>query len=303
MTTYTGDSTTSNPAFKGTTAVTNNAIVGIGTSATSWSSIYGESNSLQAAAVHGVANGTQGYALYGNASVAYSSGYGCVAYGDAYYGIGVYGQGKDAIVGYAMVGHAIYGHQHYGTHAGYFIGKLEVTNGDMIHSGTGTKSFRIDHPLDPENKFLLHACVESPEMKNIYDGSGTADASGELTVQLPSYFEALNSDYRYQLTAIGKPAPGLHIKQEITKGQFVIAGAAAGQKICWQVTGTRSDPSAKAKPFAPEQDKSDDERGLFLAPEAHGKTADKGIAAKKHNAPPPHPLLPANTDKPKTDKP
>lgn len=37
-------------------------------------------------------------------------------------------------------------------------------------------------------------------MKNIYDGVVTTDAQGRATVQLPDWFEALNTEFRYQLT-------------------------------------------------------------------------------------------------------
>ena len=43
-------------------------------------------------------------------------------------------------------------------------------------------------------------------MKNIYDGVVTLDVYGEAEVQLPAWFEALNTDFRYQLTAIGASA-------------------------------------------------------------------------------------------------
>jgi hypothetical protein len=45
------------------------------------------------------------------------------------------------------------------------IGNLGVTG--TVSKGGG--SFKIDHPLDPENKYLSHSFVESPDMKNIYD--------------------------------------------------------------------------------------------------------------------------------------
>ncbi|MCX5689794.1 MAG: hypothetical protein NTV94_08445 [Planctomycetota bacterium] len=64
------------------------------------------------------------------------------------------------------------------------------------------KAFRIDHPLDPTNKELWHSCVESPDMKNIYDGVVVTDSQGYATVELPEYFEALNSDFRYQMTVL-----------------------------------------------------------------------------------------------------
>ncbi len=77
------------------------------------------------------------------------------------------------------------------------------------------KQFKIDHPLDPANKYLSHASVESSDMKNIYDGVVTLDSNGAATVTLPDWFEALNQDFRYQLTAIGAPGPDLYIATEV----------------------------------------------------------------------------------------
>ncbi len=48
-------------------------------------------------------------------------------------------------------------------------------------------------------------------MMNIYNGTVTLDGQGRAAVALPDWFEALNRDYRYQLTPIGGPAPSLHI--------------------------------------------------------------------------------------------
>lgn len=50
--------------------------------------------------------------------------------------------------------------------AGNFGGGVNIS-GTLTAS---TKHFRIDHSLDPANKYLVHASVESSEMKNIYDG-------------------------------------------------------------------------------------------------------------------------------------
>jgi hypothetical protein len=153
-------------------------------------------------------------------------------------------------------------------YAGYFAGALTKSSG----------SFLIDHPLDPANKYLEHSFVESPDMKNIYDGVAAADASGEIAVQLPSYFDALNESFRYQLTAMGQAAPNLHVKQELAAGKFVIAGAQAGQKVSWQVTGVRKDPWAKAHPIVAERDKQPHEQGLYKHPEVYGMPEAKGIS-------------------------
>ena len=68
-------------------------------------------------------------------------------------------------------------------------------------------------------------------------------------MQLPAWFEAVNGDFRYQLTAVGRPSPGLYIAQEISSNSFQIAGGTAGAKVSWQVTGVRHDPYAKAHPL------------------------------------------------------
>ena len=134
----------------------------------------------------------------------------------------------------------------------------------------GVKDFKIDHPLDPTNKFLYHSSVESSEMMNIYTGNAILDNSGEAVVSLPKWFEALNRDFRYQLTAIGAAAPNLHVAQEIANHQFRIGGGAPGMKVSWQVTGVRHDAYAKTHPLAVEVKKSAKERGHYLHPDAFG---------------------------------
>src|SRR5579872_1222280 len=153
-------------------------------------------------------------------------------------------------------------------------------NGDIYATGVvygSAKDFRIDHPLDPTNKYLQHTAVESSEMKNIYDGVALLDGNGEVTVQLPSWFEALNGDFRYQLTAIGRPGPGLYIAQEISGNRFRIAGGTAGAKISWMVTGIRHDAYAAANPLVVEADKIPMDRGYYLHPELYGAPPEQGI--------------------------
>ena len=77
----------------------------------------------------------------------------------------------------------------------------------------GTKNFRIDHPLDPANKYLFHAAIESSEVLNLYSGNTVLDASGEAVVQLPDWFEVINKDFRYQLTSIGAPGRDLTLRE------------------------------------------------------------------------------------------
>ena len=151
--------------------------------------------------------------------------------------------------------------------AAIFKGDVQIVGAISKSSGT----FMIDHPLDPTNKYLYHSFVESPDMKNVYDGVVTLDGRGEATVEMPSYFEALNSDYRYQLTPLGQAAPDLHILEEMKERQFKIAGGSSGQKVSWQVTGIRQDAYAKANPIKVEEAKTPEEKGTYLHPEAFGQ--------------------------------
>jgi hypothetical protein len=158
-------------------------------------------------------------------------------------------------------------------YAGFFAGNVWVI-------GTIWKSFsffRIDHPLDPANKWLNHSAVEAAEMKNIYDGIVVLDANGQANVQLPTWFEALNYEFRYQLTALGAPAPTLHVAAEISNNRFRIAGGSPASRVCWQITGVRRDADARAQPLQVEEEKAASERGRYLHPVRHGMPAEREL--------------------------
>jgi hypothetical protein len=211
------------------------------------------------------------------------------------YGSGVYGrslsQHGNGVIGSAPTGTDAWGlagfstqgvgiHAQGGTLAGEFVGDVAVSG--TLSKGGG--SFRIDHPLDPANKFLSHSFVESPEMLNVYNGTAVLDGGGAATVSLPSWFQALNRDFRYQLTAIGAPAPNLYISQEVSGNQFRIAGGGAGLKVSWQVTGVRQDAFANAHRIPVEENKTGADRGRYLHPAEHGQPGSAGIGAAKRAA-------------------
>jgi hypothetical protein len=156
--------------------------------------------------------------------------------------------------------------------AGFFQGHIYVS-GNCTGCAGPTK---IDHPLDPENKYLYHSTVQSPDMKNVYDGVVTLDANGEAEVVLPDWFEALNEEFRYQLTTIGGFAP-VFISEEISGNHFKIAGGSAHMKVSWQVTGVRHDPYAEAHHVSVEEDKPADEKGKYLHPTEWGQPESKGV--------------------------
>ena len=152
----------------------------------------------------------------------------------------------------------------------------------MLSKGGGT--FKIDHPNDPENKYLYHSFVESPDMMNIYNGNITTDAQGYATVTMPDYFSALNVDFRYQLTVIGTFAQAI-IKEEIGNGQFKIQTNSPNVKVSWQVTGVRNDKFAQANRVQVEVEKPTEEKGLYLHSEAWGQSKDKDMNYIIHQKP------------------
>ena len=218
-----------------------------------------------------------GAAVYGACTTA--NGYGIQGYNGAANGIGIL---SNASTGIAVYGQTSTGTGIYGTnggsnttgYAGYFQGRVTVA-GTLTKSGG---SFKIDHPLDPANKFLSHSFVESPDMKNIYDGVATLDGKGEATVGLPDWFEALNRDFRYQLTCIGGYAP-VYIAQKVKNNQFRIAGGKEGLEVSWQVTGIRQDKWAEANRIPVEEAKSGAEKGHYIHPELYGAANDLALDA------------------------
>jgi hypothetical protein len=119
-------------------------------------------------------------------------------------------------------------------------------------------------------------------MKNLYDGVVVLDSKGEAQVNLPAWFEPLNKDFRYQLTAIGGPGPGLYVAQEIAGNRFRIAGGPSGLKVSWQVTGTRHDAYADAHRIQVEVDKPAKLRGSYIFPEEQGQPANKSELLVRH---------------------
>jgi hypothetical protein len=156
---------------------------------------------------------------------------------------------------------------------GYFGGNLSVTG--KLTKGSG--SFKIDHPLDPANKYLSHSFVESPDMMNVYNGVIVLDAHGSAWVTLPDYFEALNRDFRYQLTAVGTPGPNLYIAKEVSGNRFRIAGGRAKARVSWQATGICQDAYANANRIPVEEQKAPQERGRYLHPELFGASEQQAI--------------------------
>ena len=174
--------------------------------------------------------------------------------------------------------------------AGKFIGDVELTYGNLnindgdvtidgdlnvtgnISKGSGT--FRIDHPLDPTNKELVHSFVESPDMMNVYNGNIETDGDGYATVELPEYFEEVNKDFRYQLTVVGTFAQAI-IKEKVRNNKFVIQTNEPNVEVSWQVTGIRNDPYARKNRIQPVKEKDRDMRGKYIHPSVYSINKQK----------------------------
>lgn len=258
-----GVSQSSNGVFAGSNS--GNAVfaqsssgTGVFAQSTSGSGIIGESQS---------AIGVEGVSQDGPGVQGLSNGVGAGVFGQNNgTGAGVFGKSTGS-------GAGVFGTNTGSGLAGQFVGDVTVTG--TLSKGGG--SFRIDHPLDPAHKYLYHSFVESPDMKNIYDGVVILDSDGEAEITLPSWFDALNIEFRYQLTAIGASGPNLYIAEEITTNRFKIAGGTAGMKVSWQVTGIRQDPWANAYRIPVELDKLVEEQGYYLHPELYGESDQRSI--------------------------
>ena len=208
--------------------------------------VSGESESTTAArGVYGLASSTLGNAI---GVLGATNGTSASAYG---------------VYGIAPGGSAAY--------AGYFQGGVNVVGNLSKSSG----SFQIDHPLDPENKYLFHSFVESPDMMNVYNGNLTLDENGEAWVELPAWFQALNRDFRYQLTPIGDWT-ACWIAREVEDNRFLVRGGPHG-RISWQVTGIRQDPWAERHRIEVEVDKGPEERGRYLHAHEWGVLEELGL--------------------------
>ncbi|MDO6598316.1 hypothetical protein Q4512_15435 [Oceanihabitans sp. 2_MG-2023] len=151
-------------------------------------------------------------------------------------------------------------------------------------SATGAKAFMIDHPEDPANKILKHFSIESNEVLNKYRGVAVFDATGKAIVSLPDYYDSVNKNPSYQLTAIGAAMPNLFIETEITNRQFVVAGGVPNKKVSWEVTAERNDPYLQQNPNKRETVilKEGERSGKYLTPELYNQPKEKGMFYNKN---------------------
>ncbi|HEX9655502.1 MAG TPA: hypothetical protein VGB89_01150 [Bacteroidota bacterium] len=245
--------------------------------------VTGGTNSINGVGVLGITSAVNGNTIGVLGQIFSTSGFAVFGEASANTGVtgGVYGRSN------SPDGYGVYGVQTGGNHAGYFEGRVEISHnlhvGGSLSKSSG--SFKIDHPLDPENKYLYHSFVESPDMMNVYNGNVTLDSRGEAWVELPQWFDALNKNFRYQLTCIGGFAP-VFIAEKVGHNRFKIGGGTPNLEVSWQVTGIRKDAYAEKNRIPVEEEKTGKERGRYLHPEAFGLSKDRGITWLHQPKPP-----------------
>lgn len=229
-----------------------------GTSNTSFG-VFGESGS--SSGIRARTYNPSSYALFADYSTSSTNFCGLSSGNYAIYANGPSHFEGPLTAGYFIIGQAgIYN---------YVSGSLHVSND---FEASGSKNFRIDHPLDPANKTLAHSCIESNERLLMYSGTVVTDGNGDATIDLPSYFEALNINYRYQLTVVGREFAQARVENEISNNRFSIKTDKPNIKVCWEVTGDRNDAYSKAHPLVVEEEKKPEDRGKYYSPELFGKS-------------------------------
>jgi hypothetical protein len=249
--------------------------------------VYGEAASVSGRGVYGLSTATTGeaYGVYGQSASA-TGVYGVSTAPAGNVGRGVYGTGPvtgvrgdaqlfglygvaTAASGATGVFADAPGGNNYGV---YSQGNVYVSENLIV---SGNKSFIIDHPQYPTEKYLYHFNAEGPEPFNIYRGSVIMDENGSARITLPDYFESINIDFTYHLTPVGKWAP-VYVAEEINRNQFLISGGNPGLKVSWQVTAVRNDPWVRDKGYQTEVEKPEFERGTFIYPEGYGQPVELG---------------------------
>ena len=127
--------------------------------------------------------------------------------------------------------------------------KLEV-NGDF--SATGTKNFKIDHPLQPTQKLLIHAAIEAPRNDLIYRGivklqKGNAFVDIDTASNMsPGTFAALTQNA--VVTSLQNQDGFDRVKPGKLKGgtfEILCENPLSEDTISWVVMAERNDPYIK----------------------------------------------------------
>jgi len=231
--------------------------------------VKGEASSASAYAVHGSNTATTGGAFAGYFTSSGTDARGVYGLATSSTGLtyGTLGQSNSASGGYGVWGLA-------NASTGWSVwaqGRL---------GASGTKSFCIDHPLDPENKYLLHYSSESPTPQNFYSGNVTTDASGKAWVTLPDYFAEVNTNFKYQLTVVDDNESNTFVQAKVGRkiqgNTFLVMTSAPQVEVSWRIEADRNDLWVRKHGAPDVQEKNEYTRGTYLEPELYGLPKERG---------------------------
>lgn len=159
-----------------------------------------------------------------------------------------------------------------------------------------TKNFKIRHPLAPQEKYLIHSCLEGPEIAVYYRGE-TVTANGQAEVTLPDYFEALTTptDRSVLLTQIFEDDSdaligsnfSMLMASRVKDGKFKIRSSEPVAKVWWEVKAVRRDVEPLVKETRRDADAKPDP-----TPEGPG---DVGSGTPEAGKPKPEAIRPRDT--------
>ena len=269
------------------TATTGPAIGGkFETSGSSGRAVSGTSNATAGVSYGGYFEcaSSTGRAVYGNATDTTGINYGGLFVTNSPLGVAVQGttSGSTARAVYGTASAGLPTDTPYGVYGVTSV----VTLGSAVHAqgdltATGVKPFRIDHPQDPLNKYLFHYASESPFPQNFYNGNVTTDSKGYAWVELPDYFEDINTNIKYQLTIVDEgDSEEFVMAKVVTKvknNRFRIRTNIPNVEVSWMVFADRNDARVQFKRPTDVRDKAGRERGKYQHPEYYGAPASMGV--------------------------
>lgn len=103
-----------------------------------------------------------------------------------------------------------------------------------------SKTFIIDHPIN-KNKYLVHGCLEGPEVGVYYRGCGEI-LENKTEIKLPDYVNSFSTDFTVQITQIfddENTKPVKLMSSKVTNGVFTVVGKKC--KFFWHVHARRQD--------------------------------------------------------------
>lgn len=224
-----------------------------------------------------------GYGVYGWNTTSSGNAVGVYGKSNSSEGFGVWGDSKYiGVLGGTTSGTGVYGYAtaESGRTDGVY-GTAASDGGYGVYSGgrfaaSGTKSFQMDHPLQPETHYLSHFCTEGPDPYNAYSGNIATDAQGLAVVQMPEYFEDINRDFRYQLTCIGQFAQAI-VAEEVKNNRFTIKTDVPNVKVSWRVEAVRNDLWVQRYGYRAEQEKESEIKGKYINPLLYGQPKERAI--------------------------